>query len=71
MELKTIRKKKNLSQFAVARKAGISRGSYANIESGKRRPSPEVAQRLGECLGFDWTIFYTANKHRKAAQKAV
>ena len=53
------RLKKGLSQEEVAREAGISRAAYTNIENGKRRPSPEVAQKIAKVLKFKWTLFFT------------
>ena len=58
MELREIRRGQQFSQKSVANAAGISRAAYANIENGKRRPSPKVAKRIGGFLGFDWTRFY-------------
>ena len=63
-EIKALRLEKNLTMKQVSEMAGIAESTYSLIESGNRRPSPEVAQRLGECLGFDWTIFYTKNKDK-------
>lgn len=59
IELQKNRINKNLSQATVAKKANISRSHYANIEHGKRRPSPEVAQAIADVLGVDWKLFYT------------
>ena len=42
----------------VADAAGISESMYCLIESGKRRPSPEVAKRIAEILDFKWTRFF-------------
>lgn len=61
--LKEKRKEKNLTMKQVAEMAGIAESTYSLIESGNRRPSPEVAQRLGECLGFDWTRFYPLKRN--------
>ena len=52
------RQDRGLSQSEVARQVGIAQQMFSNIESGKRRPSPEVAQRIAQVLGFDWTLFY-------------
>lgn len=57
--LKTLRIAKGYTQSEVAEIVGIKRNSYGNIEVGVRRPSPEVAKRIGKALGFDWTLFYT------------
>ena len=45
-------------QINVAKKSGITQQFYNMIETGKRRPSPEVAQRIAAVLGFDWTLFF-------------
>ena len=57
--LEEMRTKKRYSQEEVAQAAGISRAAYTNIENGKRRPSPEVAQRIAKFLKFPWTKFFT------------
>ncbi|MEC1479212.1 MULTISPECIES: helix-turn-helix transcriptional regulator [Bacillus] len=46
------------SQETIAKKVCISRGAYANIELGKRNPSVQVAKRIADELGFNWTIFF-------------
>lgn len=61
--LEEIRGKKGVSQEEVARAAGISRAAYTNIELGKRRPSPEVAQKIAKFLKFPWTKFFTEWKY--------
>ena len=61
MDLAELRSKKHMSQQSVADVIGITRAAYANIESGKRRPSPKIAKRIGSLLGFDWTRFYDDN----------
>ena len=58
IELHEKRIEQNLSQATVAKKANISRSHYANIEHGKRRPSPETAQAIADVLGIDWKMFY-------------
>lgn len=52
MDLKELRNKKKLTQKEVARRAEMTRGGYSMIETGVRRPSPEVAQRIAKVLGF-------------------
>lgn len=49
----------NLKQYQVAEMAGIKRSYYSMIETGVSTPSTNVAQKLGEILDFDWTIFFT------------
>ncbi len=63
--LKEKRLSKGLSQKEVAEYAGIKREYYCMIESCKRRPSPDVAQKIAYICGFDWTIFFYANMLQK------
>lgn len=56
--LRDLRTEAGMTQDEVAAKACISRGSYANIENGERRPSVEVAKRIAAVLGFEWTRFF-------------
>lgn len=60
--LKNKRVEKGLSQQAVADGAQIARGAYSNIENGERRPSVEVAKRIGGVLGFPWTRFFESEE---------
>lgn len=60
--LKNIRETKKLTQAEVAEKAGVARAYYTNIENGVRRPSVDVAKRIGQALGSDWTRFYETEK---------
>jgi len=57
--LKNIRVKYKFTQKDVASKADISTQYYNFIETGQRRPSPEVAQAIAKVLNFDWTLFYS------------
>lgn len=52
------RKHLKLTQEEVANIAGITRSYYTQIESGSKRPSPIVAQKIAELLNFDWTLFF-------------
>ncbi len=63
--LKEKRLSKGLSQKEVAEYAGIKREYYCMIESCKRRPSPDVAQKIAYICGFDWTIFFTPICYKK------
>lgn len=51
------REKNGLTQDQVAKESEIERTYYNMIERGKRRPSVEVAKRIGKVLQFDWTYF--------------
>lgn len=57
-DLKETRRKNSLTQEDVAKKCGISRSSYSNIEIGARRPSVDTAKAIASALGFDWTRFF-------------
>ncbi|MUG68667.1 helix-turn-helix domain-containing protein [Paenibacillus campinasensis] len=50
---------KGLTQEQVSEMSNIKRPYYSMIETGKRRPSVEVARKIAKILGFDWTIFFT------------
>lgn len=52
------RERKGLSQSKIAKEIGVSQQMYNYIENGKRRPSPELAQKIAKVLKFDWTKFY-------------
>lgn len=56
--LKIIRMGKGVSQKMVADHVHITQPSYANIESGKRRPAVETAKAIAEFFGFPWQRFY-------------
>lgn len=47
------RKKKGLTQVEVAEKAGIHPNTYAKIERGINKPSPESIKALVKVLGID------------------
>ena len=47
------RKKKGLTQAEVAKKAGMHANTYAKIERGINKPSPESIKALVKVLGID------------------
>lgn len=49
--IRDLRLKRNFSQTELASECKISRQHYNFIENRKRRPSPEVAQRIMDVLG--------------------
>ena len=53
-----LREKANLTRMQTGYHCDVHVTYIAKIEDGERRPSPEVAQKLGKLLGFDWTRFY-------------
>lgn len=56
--LKEARTQSGLTLKQLSENVGVSWQSLAYYESGERRPSPDVAKRIGGFLGFDWTRFY-------------
>ena len=50
--LRNLRQKMKISQVAIAKEVEISQNHYSNIETGVRKPSPEVAQKIAKILGF-------------------
>ena len=64
-----LRKEKKLSQQDVADLIGKSPALYSAIELGNRRPSPEVAQKLGNLFDFNWTKFYKKSKLPKEKEE--
>lgn len=51
----TVRK---LNKTQAALILGVDKSYFSHISSGKKTPSPDMAQRIGLLLGFDWHLFY-------------
>ena len=58
--LREIRKYKSLTQMDVAKRSGISRSYYTQIELMEHRKSPSVraAKDIAKTLGFSWHAFF-------------
>lgn len=56
--LKEIRLSAGDTQEQAAAKAGVNRSFYSMLELGIRKPSPKVAKKIANAMGFDWTRFY-------------
>lgn len=67
--LKALRADK--SQEYVAGLAGITQQMYSWTERGERTPSVEVAKKIANVLGFNWTLFYQDEEEQAASKKAV
>ena len=61
-----LRKKKGLTQAEFAQALGVSQRMVAAIEAGDRRPSVELAKKIGQKLGFWWTEFYEEEESHDA-----
>ncbi|WP_229100642.1 helix-turn-helix transcriptional regulator [Holdemania sp. 1001095H_141210_F2] len=58
IDLKELRNSKKMSQEELANQCGVIRQTISNIECGLSKPSVELAKKIGEILGFDWTLFF-------------
>ena len=47
-----------MTQAELAQNLGVSQRMVAACESGERRPSPGLAQRIEAVLGLSWTEFF-------------
>lgn len=57
-EMARARKEKRMTQAELAARVNASQRMIAAIEGDERRPSPELAQKIGAELGFPWTVFF-------------
>jgi transcriptional regulator with XRE-family HTH domain len=55
--LKDLREGAALSQYALARRSGLSKQALSNLELGTREPTWETVQRLALALGVDCREF--------------
>ena len=71
IDLKAIRKERGLMQNQLEEKANVSVSALSMIETGRRRPSVNLAKRLGAALGVVWTLFFeeTGGNEAKDAKK--
>lgn len=53
-----LRRERGLTQAALAQKLRVSQRMVAAVEAGERRPSVDLAQRIGHELGMAWTDFF-------------
>ncbi len=56
-QLCAIREKAGLSQYALAKRSGLSKQAVSNLELGNREPNWETVQRLALALGVDYRAF--------------
>lgn len=53
-----LRKQKKLTQEELGQIVGVAQRTIAAYEAGERRPSIEVARKLGKTLDVPWVRFY-------------
>lgn len=58
IDLAARRKEKGLTQAELGAEIGMAQRTVAAYESGERRPSIDVAKRLGEALDFPWAELF-------------
>jgi transcriptional regulator with XRE-family HTH domain len=59
--LQLLRERAALSQYALARRAGLSKQALSRLEKGDREPSWDTVQRIAAALGVDCTAFADPN----------
>ena len=47
-----------MTQKQVAELSGVSRTTITEIENGNSNPSVDLAKKIADALGFDWTLFF-------------
>jgi transcriptional regulator with XRE-family HTH domain len=57
IRLQAIRKRRELTQEEVATELGVSRASYANVESGRQRASLDLMWKLSVLFGVPLSDF--------------
>jgi len=67
--LKELRQQKNLTQEELARKMGISRGTYAHYEINKRQPDYEMLQKFADF--YDVTVDYLLGRTDNPENKST
>jgi transcriptional regulator with XRE-family HTH domain len=55
--LRELREQAGLSQYALAKKAGLTKQALSHLELGVRGPVWETVQRLAMALGLDCRVF--------------
>ena len=52
------RKEKGYTFKYIAEQLEITTQYYSYIENGERRPSPQLAKKIGDLFGFYWGRFF-------------
>lgn len=67
--IRSLREKHNLTQEQIAKKIGISRGTYAHYEINKRRPDYETLIKIAEI--FDVSTDYLVGRSDNPGYKII
>ncbi len=57
-KLKVEREKRKISQHQLGKMIGISQNFLCDIENGKRKLKPEVAQKIAKVFNVNWYDLY-------------
>ena len=68
--LQRLREAAGLSQYALAKKSGLSKQAVSNLEAGNREPTWQTVQLLAAALGVDCTHFLNPNVKPPKAEPA-
>lgn len=63
--LRELRKSRDETAEHVAKCNNIATSTYLHYENNLRNPSVEVAKRLAQYYGIDWTLFFE-NENKKS-----
>jgi transcriptional regulator with XRE-family HTH domain len=64
--LRTLRESAGLSQYALAKRAGLSKQGMSRLELGEREPTWVTVQRLAAALGVSFEAFADPDVARQA-----
>lgn len=70
INLKDIRKTKNITQRVLAEEIGVTKQYVYCLEKQKRTPSIKTAKKIADVLGFDWQRFYEEESMRAQTDKS-
>ncbi|MCY7585476.1 helix-turn-helix domain-containing protein [Bacillus safensis] len=63
--IRSLREKNNLTQEQMAKKIGISRGTYAHYEINKRRPDYETLIKIADLFNVSTDYLLKGEEHYK------
>ena len=70
MTLKECRDKVHMTQYDLAKRCGVAQAMISMIESGLRRPSPELATKFAAEFSLPyqeiWNMFYSKSSAKKS-----
>ncbi|MCF6461461.1 helix-turn-helix transcriptional regulator [Clostridium sp. Cult3] len=64
-KLRDIRLKNNLTHEEIAKRVGINRATYTNIELGHKNPSLDVAIKIKKVLDYNYDDIFLVTECRK------